>query len=330
MIVDAHLDLSYNAVLRGRDVTRPASEQQIADKEIATVGLPDLRAGGVGLICGTIFASPKKYEQKEGYETAEEARAQALAQLQWYQSQWEAGELRLIRNAVDLDGRDEHAIPMILLLEGADGFRWPGDVAWWHEQGMRIVGLSWRGTRMAGGTGAPGPITAEGRDIVRAMDQLKMIHDISHLSDEAFWNLMEMTNGPVMASHSNCRVIVPNDRQITDEMVREIARRGGVVGINFYDQFLIPPEEYRKRPCALSDVIAHMKRVCDLTGSANHVALGTDMDGGVGRDDIPQEIRTSADLPKVGDALAGSGFNNDEVARVLGRNWLDFFRRTLG
>jgi membrane dipeptidase len=329
MIVDAHLDLSYNAVLRGRDVTQPASEQPIADKEIATVGLPDLRAGGVGLICATIFASPKKYEKKEGYETAEEARAQALAQLHWYQSQWTAGELRLVKSGGELPRDRARAIPMILLLEGADAFRSPEDVAWWHEQGLRIVGLSWRGTRMAGGTGVPGPITAEGRAVVRSMDQLKMIHDISHLADEAFWNLMEMTTGPVMGSHSNCRVIVPNDRQITDEMIHEIARRGGVIGLNFYDQFLMPPEEYRKRPCRLSDVIAHIKRICDLTGSANHVALGTDMDGGVGRDDIPNEIRTSADLPKVGEALTSAGFNNDDVTRILGGNWLRFFRRTL-
>jgi membrane dipeptidase len=132
-----------------------------------------------------------------------------------------------------------------------------------------------------------------------------------------------------MASHSNCRAIVPSDRQITDEMIREIARRGGVIGINFYDQFLVPPDEYRKRPCALADVIAHVKRICDLTGSAKYVGLGTDMDGGVGRDDIPHEIRTSADLPKVGEALAASGFNDDDVKRMMGGNWLDFFRRTL-
>ena len=329
MIVDAHLDLSYNAVLRGRDVTKPASEQPIADNEIATVGLPDLRAGGVGLICATIFCSPKSYGKKEGYTTAEEAHAQAIKQYEWYQKQWDAEELRLVTRAEELPERAERPVRTILLLEGADAFRTPEDVAAWHARGLRLVGLSWRGTRMAGGTGVPGPISAEGKAVVREMDRLGMIHDISHLADEAFWNLMEMTDGPVMASHSNCRAIVPDDRQITDEMIREIARRDGVIGINFYDQFLVPHEEYKKRPCTLMDVVAHAKKICDATGGAQYVALGTDMDGGVGRDDVPGELRTIRDLPKVAEALSSAGFSDADVAGVMGGNWLRFFRKNL-
>lgn len=337
MIVDAHLDLSYNAVLRGRDVTRPAREQPVVDKEVATVGLPDLRAAGVGLICATIFCSPKSYGKREGYTTAEEAHDQAIKQYDWYKQQIRNGNFRLVKHKTDLPAngsaaappRANDALPIILLLEGADAFRTPDDVSAWYDKGLRIVGLSWRGTRMAGGTGVPGPITAEGKSIIRAMDHLSMIHDISHLADEAFWNLMEMTNGPVMASHSNCRAIVPDDRQITDDMIREIARRDGVIGINFYDQFLLPHEQFKKRPCTFADVIAHMKRICDLTGSAAHVALGTDMDGGVGRDDIPHELTTIADLPRVGEKLNESGFSDDDVQHILADNWLNFFRRTL-
>ncbi len=153
VIVDAHLDLSYNAVLRGRDVTQAAGRQPVVEeREIATVGLPDLRAGGVGLICATIFCSPKSYGKKEGYVTADEAHAQALKQWEWYQRQISAGELRLVKTAGEIPGRCEKTIGFVLLLEGADAFRSSEDVAWWHAAGCgswgwRGAGRAWRGER---------------------------------------------------------------------------------------------------------------------------------------------------------------------------------------
>lgn len=226
-------------------------------------------------------------------------------------------------------GADRRAIPFILLIEGADVFRSPEDVGEWYARGLRMVGLAWRKNRMAGGTGHPGPISSEGLAIVRAMNELGIIHDISHLAEQAFWDLMEHGAGPVCASHSNCRAIVPGDRQISDEMIRAIVSRGGVIGINFYDEFLIPPGEYKKRKCAMSDVIAHAKHLCDVIGDAQHVALGTDMDGGVGRDDIPRELTTSADLPRIAEHLSAAGFGDADVRAIMGENWMRFFRGAL-
>jgi membrane dipeptidase len=331
LIVDAHLDLAYN-VDRGRDVTRPAREQPVADNEIATVGLPDLHAGGVGLVCATIFCSPRKYV------TAEQARAIALHQLEWYRRQVDEGRMRLVRGTgcQPVQNNNEHglaahatALPAILLMEGADALRSPEDVPDWFGAGLRIVGLAWRRTRSAGGTEEPGPLTAEGRALVRAFDDAGIIHDTSHLADQSFWQLMERASGPVMASHSNCRAIVPTDRQLSDEMIKAIAARGGVIGINFYDRFLMPPEQYRKRPCTLADVAAHIKHMADLLGSTNNIGLGTDMDGGVGREDIPHELTTAADLPRVAEALSSSGFSDADVAGIMSGNWLAFFRRAL-
>jgi membrane dipeptidase len=141
--------------------------------------------------------------------------------------------------------------------------------------------------------------------------------------------LLDVSGGPVMASHSNCRAIVPTDRQLSDDMIRAIVARGGVIGINFFDKFLIPPAEYGKRRADLSDVVRHAQHVCDLAGDAAYVGIGTDMDGGLGREQIPQEIRTSADLPRVADALASAGFGDEDVRRITGANWLHFFARTL-
>jgi membrane dipeptidase len=327
MIVDAHLDLAYNA-LRGRDVLRPAAEQAGDDEGIPTVGLPDLRRGGVGLVCATIFCLPS-VDGKPGYRDAEGAHADAVAQLDWYQSPAvaEAGWLPVTR-AGNLVGEPE-GIRSILLMEGADPIRRPEDLDYFHSRGVRAVGLAWKRTRYAGGTGAPGPLTPEGVELVKAMDHLGIIHDASHLAEESFWGLMDLAAAPVMASHSNCRKFVPTDRQLSDDMIRAIVARGGVVGINFYDKFLLPPAEYGTRRATLADVVRHVQHVCDLAGTATCVGLGTDMDGGLGREQIPEEITTAADLPRVGDALSSAGFGDEDVARVLGMNWLHFFARCL-
>jgi membrane dipeptidase len=133
----------------------------------------------------------------------------------------------------------------------------------------------------------------------------------------------------VIASHSNCRAIVPTDRQLSDEMIKALVARNGVMGVNFYDEFLMPPDQYRKRRCTVQDLLDHMKRICDLAGSAAHLGLGTDMDGGLGREQIPREFSTIADLPRLADALCTARFSDADVAGIMGLNWLNFFRQAL-
>jgi len=330
-IVDAHLDLSYNAVM-GRDPTAPAMAQPPDEMGIPTVGLPDLRAGGVGLVCATIFCEPHSKE-RPGYRDGHEAAEQAEAQWMWYQARQDDGALKFVKRAADLASPPQSAIgnrqSAILLMEGADPLNTPHDVAHWHQRGLRIVGLAWHRTRMAGGTGAPGPLTAEGIRLVAELDRFGIIHDASHLAEESFWQLLDKTRGPLIASHSNCRAIVPGDRQLSDEMIRAIIQRGGVIGINFYDRFLLPPNQYGKRRANLHDVLAHIRHICDLAGNANHVGLGTDMDGGLGREQIPVEIATSADLHKVADALAAAGYPAATVAGIMGENWRRYFAANL-
>ena len=328
LIVDAHLDLAYNA-LRGREVLRPAREQ-IADIEgIPSVGLPDLRTGGVGLICATIFCAPAT-PKDPGYRTADEAHATAMDQLNWYQKAADNGELKIISSPDEL--APSQAAPgnlkAIILLEGADPIRENSDVELFFRAGVRIVGLAWRRTRYSGGTGAPGPLTPEGVRLVPELDRFGIIHDASHLAEDSFWQLLDLTGGRIMASHSNCRAIVPTDRQLSDPMIRAIAKRGGVIGINFYDRFLIPPAEQGRR-AGLADVVLHMRHMCDLLGSATHVGIGTDMDGGLGREQIPVEIETSADLHRVADALHSAGFSDPDIRGIMGQNWQRFFTAAL-
>ncbi len=324
MIIDAHLDLAYNATLRDRDITQPAALQPIRENEIATVGLPDLRSAPVSCIFATIFCQPQT-SKHAGYRSPDGAFAQAKLQLDYYDQLHSRGLLALHGRtpaAVRLD--EITPIPTTLLLEGAESIRTPDDLHMMHQKGVRIVGLSWQRTRYAGGTATPGPLTPAGRDLVRQLDALSILHDASHLAERSFWDLIHATDRRIIASHSNCRSIVardPNERHLTDAMIRAIAERDGVIGINFFDRFLLPAHEYGTRRAKLSDVIDHIKLICDLTGSDKHVGIGTDMDGGLGRDQIPEEIYTSADLPKIATALASAGFSPAAIQNILEANW---------
>jgi membrane dipeptidase len=329
-IVDAHLDLAYNA-LHGREILLPAAQQtpgNIQEDGIPSVGLPDLRRGSVGLICATIFCEPDDGKGK-GYRTADQANAEAKRHIAWYQQQFAAGEMKLIRAAGDLPSAPAKSISTIILMEGADPLRNEDDVKWFFEAGMRIVGLAWKRTCHAGGTGAPGPLTDEGRRLVRTLDRFGVIHDASHLAEESFWNLLQMTDAPIMASHSNCRAFNPTDRQLSDDMIRAIVQRDGVIGMNFYDKFLVPPEEFRKRKANLNDLLRHMRHVCQIAGNAKHVAIGTDMDGGFGREEIPEEIPSAGEMPVLAEFLGRNGFSAQEVEGIMGTNWRSFFDRTL-
>ena len=329
MLVDAHLDLAWNATQRGRDVTRPAADQPFVDNETATVGLPDLRRGGVGLVCGTLFALPADHRHA-GYEDAAGARRQVEEQLAWYESAERAGELKIVRSARDVPERAGHAIGCVILMEGAEPIERPEDVADWFGRGVRMVGLAWGKTAHAGGTRSPGGLTPLGRATVAALDAAGVIHDASHLAEAAVDELLDLAAGPVCATHSNCRAIVgddPGGRHLPDRQIKAICARGGMIGLNFYDKFLLPAG--RQPPATLADVAAHARRIADLAGRAEAVGIGTDMDGGLGREHIPRELRTAADLPKLADALLAAGFTDAEAAGVLGGHWQRWLRANL-
>src|SRR5687768_2209448 len=339
-IADAHLDLAYNQA-RGRDITLPARRQPVVGRrepETATVGLPDLRRGGVSLVCATIFCQPRT-ERDEGYTDHAGALEQARGQLDAYRTLWDSEALRLVRRADDLPrGSDFQSPPsMILLIEGADAIALSGESddaspEAWFDAGARMVGLAWGRTRYAGGTGAPGPLTPEGRRLVSELDDAGFIHDASHLSEESLDDLLLLARRPACASHSNCRAIVRDDpraRHLDDRHIRAIAERGGVIGVVLYDRFLLPPDELAHRRAAWSDVVRHIDHICQLTGECAHAGIGSDLDGGFGREHVPEELETIADLPELAAALSDAGYAEPDIARIMGGNWLEFFRRSL-
>lgn len=338
LIVDAHLDLAWNHV-RGRDITLPAAQQPMVHNETATIGLPDLRAGGVRLVVATLFSLPDSPEHA-GYVDHAGAFDQANRQMTFNSRLHNDGEIGLVRERNDLpkpNATAAHRLPAIVLMEGADAMTLANESdnatpAAWFERGVRMVGLAWHATRWAGGTGAPGPLTHDGRKLVSQLDATGFIHDASHLAERSLDDLLDLATAPICASHSNCRFIVGNDpggRHLPDHQINAIAQRGGVIGINLFDRFLLPAGEYGMRRATLLDVVAHIRHACDIIGDCAHVGIGTDLDGGFGREHIPLEIETAADLPKLGDALSTAHFTDTDIAAILGGNWLRFFKMHL-
>lgn len=345
LCIDGHLDLAYNAVDLGRDLTRPVDDIRRAEgpcpahgEGVATVSLPALRAGGLRIVLATLYASPAGRQRPAplpACATPEEAWRLADAQLACYERWEQAGEATLLRTRRALDAAAAGAGPLPALalgMEGADPLRTPADLAAFAARGVRLVGLAWKTTRYAAGTGVPGmpggggtrgALTAAGRELLAEMDRLGVALDVSHLAEEAFWQALAIFKGRVVASHANCRALVPGDRHLSDDMARAIADRDGVVGLVCYNRFIVPGWERAQGRAAVSlaDLLPHVARLAAVAGP-RHIGLGSDLDGGIGRDDIPRELDTAADLPRFAGVLAGAGYAEHEIAAIMGGNWL--------
>jgi membrane dipeptidase len=230
--------------------------------------------------------------------------------------------------------REKSTLHVGVLVEGADPIRTPDELAWWVERGVVAVGLSWwRHSRYAGGNGEPGRgLTDLGRAMIRAIDALEVVHDASHLSEKAFWELLKLTDRPIVATHSNCRAIVDpagtNERHLTDDQIRAIGERGGVVGLNLLSSFLRPgiPFDSEQR-ASVDDCVRHVERVCEVMGRRTGVGLGSDMDGGFSSKGLPEGVDGPTKLEAIASALAARGWSESELQAFRINNWGRFFGR---
>lgn len=331
MIVDAHLDLAYGALELGRDLTLPLEEIRKRDpgtKGIPTVTLPALREGGVALVFATLFASPGKFPDPEMAHRA------ALAQLDVYRRWQDAGWVRLVTNKAELEAHlkaweSDRVTGLVLLMEGAEPVREPQEVSFWAEQGVRLIGPSWNRTRYAGGTREPSGLTELGRELLAAMQEHRLALDLSHMDEQAVVEAFELWRGPLCATHSNPRALLGGserplaNRHLSDETIRTIALRGGIVGVVLYNLFLDPAWSRGMARVPLSVVQTHLEHNAGLVGW-EHLGIGSDFDGGFGRDENPEGLDQPGDLAKIGDLLSA-----EARAGVLGENWLRWLRSWL-
>ncbi len=348
-IVDAHVDLAYNALNHGRSPLKSAAETRAVetlDKERGqiTATFPDMLKGGVGLVWGTLFVTPSHAKipvmgEKNLYHNADQAHAFAMQQLDYYRRLAdEVDYLRLVTDRESLEavvasheeGSAAPLLGLVPLMEGADPIREPEEAAYWYECGLRAIGLAWDDTRYAtGGWSYPDEgMTAAGYRLLEVMADIGFILDLTHMSEKSTIQALERYEGVVVATHSNCRELVPGGRQLSDTQIHMIGERDGVIGTALFNSFLLKGwrKGDRKEAVTLDQVVAHIDHVCQLLGSARHSGIGSDMDGGFGREHIPAELDTSADLHKIGAKLAERGYEPADVALIMGGNWLRVLR----
>lgn len=350
LIMDAHLDLAMNAIEWNRDYTRPideirARERGLTDKPDrgrGTISFEEMRRGNVGLCVATQIA---RYVAPDnplpGWHSPEQAWAMTQGQLAWYRTMEERGELVQIRDRAGLDchlvawtrDRSEQApIGYVLSLEGADSIVTLQHLERAYGEGLRAVGPAHYGPGVyAQGTNASGGIGAPGRELLREMERLGIILDATHLCDDSFREALDHFKGPVWASHSNCRALVPHNRQWSDEQIRELIDRGAVIGAAFDAWMLAPgwvrgettPEE---AGVTLETVVNHIDHICQLAGNARHCGIGSDLDGAFGREQCPADVHTIADLARVPELLAARGYSAEDVEGIAHGNFVRFLR----
>ena len=357
MIVDAHEDIAWNILTFGRDYSRSVSETRavefgsdtVAQNGNTLLGLADWISGGVAVVFASLFATP--YRRKEGpwdtqcYHDGREAAVLYSAQLDAYHRLIDRHPdgFQLILNARDLEALlstwaaegSGKRLGLVISMEGADGVLDPRHLDDWYERGVRIVGPAWSGTRYAGGTREPGPLTAAGFELLGAMAELGLALDLSHLAEEAVFQALDRFPGHILASHSNCRALLPNspvpERHLPDAAIRGVSERDGVIGVVPYNRFLMDgwqPADGREH-VTIGHVVAHIDHICQLLGNADYVGLGSDFDGGFGLEAVPSGLDSVADLRFIGDALRSRGYLESDIEAMMSGNWLRLLRRIL-
>jgi membrane dipeptidase len=309
------------------------------------VSLPELRQGNIGLVVATQIA---RYvapgNPLPGWHSPAQAWAQTQGQLAWYQAMEAAGEMTQVRDRATLEQhlsrwaddspQERKPIGYILSLEGADSLVTVDHLAQAYEYGLRAVGPAHYGPgRYAQGTDATGGLGPQGPALLREMERLNIILDATHLCDDSFWEALDHFNGPVWASHNNCRALVPHNRQYSDEQLRALSARGAVIGAAL-DAWMMVPNWVRGEStplgmhCNLEVALDHIDHICQVVGSAQHVGLGTDLDGAFGREQCPYDLETIADLQKIPNLLAKRGYSKADIEGMMHGNWLRFLQNT--
>jgi len=325
MIVDAHLDIGWNAIAEGRGFLAPPPPGYLISR-------PSLASAGVGLVCATLYTAPARARRamrtRFVYENAHEAHIMAVAQVNYYRS----CDLQLIRDSGELEtyvrGWRKGKVAAVMLMEGADPIEDPSQLGAWTDMGVRIIGPAWSRTRYSGGTGAPGGVTELGVQLLKAMRRKRVILDLSHMADQAVADAFEIWRGPIICSHSNARAIVPGDRQITDATAAEVARRGGILGISFYPNHLHKGSKawWGKNRTSLDDVVRHAVHLARAAGGPERVGIGTDLDGGIDSRYGPiHDLTELKNLP----GLLRRHFSAGQVEGIMGANWIEFLGRSL-
>ena len=313
--------------------------------------LPEMRQGGIAAALVKVVARHYRADSPLwGYRGPEMTYAAAQAQLVYYETLAVRGQASIMRNRSELSNHiqlwstatDSHSLPvgLILGMEGADPILQVDQVHQWWDRGLRVMSLSHYGmsTYCHGtGTGISGGLLPPAKALLQEMASAGMILDVTHASDTSVREALELFGGPVLASHQNCRGLVPGERQFPDDQLIAVIKRGGVIGASMDTWMLYRPgldwsstiptrrSVFPREAITLNDYVDHIDHICQLAGNSNHAAIGGDTDGQGGREGAPAGIDTVADYQKVAPVLDERGYSSEDVANVMYRNWQRFF-----
>ncbi|SDL90364.1 membrane dipeptidase [Daejeonella rubra] len=352
-IFDCHLDLAMNAIEWNRDLKKTvyqirSREEGMTDKldrAKGVVALPELRKGNIGLVVATQIA---RYVEPgsalPGWNSPEIAWGISQAQLAWYRAMEDQAEMVQITN---LDQMEKHLalwfdkslpdynkpVGYILSLEGADSFVNISYLEKAYAYGLRACGPAHYGPgRYAAGTGMTDGLTAQGKDLVKEMDNLNMILDVTHLTDKGFEEALSIFKGPVWASHHNCRALVDHQRQLTDDQIKILIERDAVIGGVFdtwmlTDNWVRGVDDPKERGIDLEKVVDHYDHICQIAGNSNHIAIGSDLDGAYGKEQSPYDLEDISDLQNLKGILSRRGYSGADIENIFYKNWLRFLRK---
>jgi len=356
-IIDAHLDLAWNALYFNRNLLASVLEVRQAEAGMRdepargrnTITLPELRRANVGVCLATLMGrsgpeQPARATAKRtdlDYATQMITCAHAKGQLAYYRLLEQQGHLRFITTrgqlkshwAAWLESPSDTPLGIILSMEGADSILSPQQVESWWAEGLRVVGpVHYGRSQYAYGTSTDGPLSDAGVELLKEFMRLGIVLDVTHLSDQSLAHALEVYSGPLLASHHNCRSLVPGDRQLTDEQIRRLIERGAVIGAAFDSWMLYPGwkrGETSREVVGIEAVADHIDHISQLAGSATHCALGTDLDGGFGTEQSPRDLDTYSDVHKLEEILARRGYRDTDIDAVFHGNWLRLFSEAL-
>ena len=366
LIIDGDCAFQHGAFEFDRDLTLPLEQVRNASagsRRLKGVGMPDteamvtlpeFRRGGIAAILAKVAARiHRPGAQLWGFRTGDIAYAAAQGQIAYYRILEEKGETRILETSRDFTSHmdtwseassyDDLPVGMVIGIEGADPILWPEQVRRWWADGVRVISLSHYGVSTYShgtGTGVSGGLFPPARDLLSEMDSLGMILDVTHTSVESVRQALDLFSGPVLASHQNCRALVPGERQFPDELLTRIIERGAVIGTSLdawmlykpgVDWANIPPrrEVYLREAITLEDVADHVEHVCGLAGNSLHAAIGSDIGGGVGWEGASHGVDSAADYQKLADVLDRRGYAEDDIRNVMHRNWQRFYEASL-
>ncbi len=351
-ILDAHLDLSMNALEWNRDLRWTVDEIRKCevgmtdkpDRANGTVSLPSMRDGNIGICVATqIGRYIKRGNKLPGWNSQEQAWAQTQGQLAWYKSMEDAGEMKQIKSSTELKNHlklwenpdSKTPVGFVLSLEGADSLVSVNYLEKAYDYGLRAIGPAHYGPgTYAQGTDSTGGINPKGRELIKEIEKLGIIMDATHFCEESFWEMLDVYNGPVWASHNNCRAFVNHNRQFSDEQIKELIRREAVIGVAL-DAWMMVPGWVRGKSdpvsmnVTLKQMINNIDHICQLSGNSRHAGIGSDLDGAFGKEQCPSDLDTIADLQKVPAMLKDIGYSEDDILNIMNFNFIHFLEKNL-